>query len=280
MRKFILSLALLALTLPGLFAAPTPLRRQLAENYISIYRYIAVMESIRTGIPASIKLAQGMLESNSGQGFLALKSNNHFGIKWRGVVDGEFVEAYDDEKDKNGKKKPSKFIKFSTPEDSYLYHSDLLTSRPIYRSLFIFDRSDYRSWAKGLKKAGYATDPQYAEKLISIIEQYNLDRFDIPTQLSLDDDTPQYSGDEFDEVVDNTFEQSEILQPYPTKQATKASKVKAQSVVNTNKNKEAKKEPKKEQDEEEHILFEVTSPELASKSGNTIKNPVPKRQKK
>lgn len=269
MRNFILSFAVYAMTIATIFAAPNPTRRQLGEGYIESYRYIAVMESLRTGIPASIKLAQGLLESNFGQGKLALMSNNHFGIKWRSPIDGEYVEAYDDEKDKYGRPKSSKFVKFSSPEESYRQHSDLLVSRPIYRMLFIYDRSDYRSWAKGLKKAGYATDPLYANKLIQIIEQYQLDRFDIPTQLSFDD-TPQYPQPDQTEFSEIT----EVEQPDPSRQPFPTPRNKEKKKNQTDKRLTV--QPVKN-DEEEHILYEVGS-ELASKS--VIKNPVPKRQKK
>ncbi len=270
MRKSILCLALIALTFTNIVSAPNPSRRLLVESYIEQYRAIAINESLRTGIPASIKLSQGLLESSFGQGKLAQMSNNHFGIKWRSEADGEYVESYDDERDKQGRLKISKFVKFSSPEESYRQHSDLLTSRPTYRRLFLYDRSDYRAWAKGLKDAGYASDPQYANKLIRIIEQYNLDRFDIPTQLSIDD-TPQYPEQtEFNESNKNIEQPNPSRQPFPTKKNNTVKKEQkvtkpssATQVVKTNA-------------AEEHIFFEVNE-EVASKS---IKSPVPKRQKK
>ena len=274
MRKFILSFALFAMTFASIYAAPNPNRRLLGESYIEQYRYIAVMESLRTGIPASIKLAQGLLESGFGQGSLALSSNNHFGIKWRSPIDGDYIEAFDDEKDKYGRQKSSRFVKFNTPEESYQQHSEILMTRQTYRLLFIYDRADYRSWAYGLKKAGYATDPKYATKLIQIIEQFHLDRFDIPTQLSLDD-TPQYPQPNQSEFSDFSKRDD---QPDPSRQSFPTNR--------NNQKKERKPEKRlsvqsvKNNQEEEHILFEVTT-EVASKNGNnTIKSPVPKRQKK
>ncbi len=272
MRKSIASFVLFALTIANISAAPNPVRSQLRESYIEQYRSIAVMESIRTGIPASIKLAQGILESGNGQSKLALMSNNHFGVKWR-TGDGDYVEFYDDDKDKQGRLKLSKFIKYNSPEESFRQHSEFLMTHSNYRVLFTYDRSDYRSWAYGLKKAGYATNPRYAELLIQIIEDNHLDRFDIPTQLSLDE-TPQYpnqvdnqlsvmTGDVMPEVA------SRIPFPTPKVKIIKNSYTETKPVQRN----------QEEAQEEEHILFEIT-PELASKSVNNIRNPVPKRQKK
>lgn len=283
MRKSIAFFVLFATTIANLSAAPNPVRSQLRESYIEQYSSIAVMESFRTGIPASIKLAQGILESGNGQSTLALKSNNHFGIKWRSPLDGDYVEFYDDDRDKQGKLKLSKFIKYYSPEESFRRHSEFLMVNSNYRLLFSLDRSDYRSWAYGLKKAGYATNPKYAELLIQIIESNHLYRFDVPTQLSLDE-TPQYSN----QVEDNQL--SEITAevkpevasriPFPTPKVKVRKEIKEETYV------EAKpvqaivqRHQKEETQEEEHILFEITN-ELASKSVNTIKNPVPKRQKK
>jgi hypothetical protein len=129
----------------------------------------------------------GLLESSFGQSRLATEANNHFGIKWWNANDGAaFVEAMDDDKDKAGNPTPSKFVKFSSAEESYRKHSEFLMTRARYRVLFSYDRTDYRSWAEGLKACGYATAPDYAEKLIKIIEKYNLSQFDVPSGLSFD----------------------------------------------------------------------------------------------
>ena len=275
MRKSIITFVLFAITYANLSAAPNPSSSQLRENYIEQYRSIAVMESFRTGIPASIKLAQGLLESGNGQSRLSLMSNNHFGIKWRSPLDGEYVEFYDDDKNKYGRLKLSKFIKYNSPEESFKQHSEFLMTRSNYRLLFTYDRSDYRAWAYGLKQAGYATNPRYAELLIQLIEQNHLDRFDIPTQLSLDN-TPQYANQVESQVPESTAEvaqpQASRL-PFPTRinkiiQENKVVKrIAQQKVIQT------------EEVEEEHVLFEITT-ELASKSVKNIRNPVPKRQKK
>jgi GR25 family glycosyltransferase involved in LPS biosynthesis len=272
MRKLILSLAFCAVTFVGIFAVPNPIRYLIGESYIEQYRQIAIMESLRTGIPASIKLAQGLLESGFGQGKLAQKSNNHFGIKWRSSVDGDYVESYDDEYDKNGKKIVSRFVKFSSPEESYQQHSELLMTRPAYRMLFTYDRADYRAWAYGLKKAGYATNPKYAERLIQLIEQYHLERFDIPSQLDLNE--TQQTQTEFYSPDANGAKPNPSSQPFPTPNKN-GSKKEIKPTIN----RFSQHNNKKEEEEEEHILYEVTS-DVASKNADVVKNPVPKRQKK
>jgi flagellum-specific peptidoglycan hydrolase FlgJ len=123
------------------------------------------------GIPASVTMAQGILESSSGKGGLALKSNNHFGIKCHSTWKGKKVYHDDDEKGEC-------FRKYKNPETSYRDHSVFLKSRSRYSFLFKLKKSNYIKWAKGLKKAGYATDPGYADKLISIIERYELWKLD------------------------------------------------------------------------------------------------------
>ncbi len=148
----------------------TPAGNTPQERYIAQYSRIAVAERKRSGVPASITLAQGMLESGNGQSRLAVKGNNHFGIKchdWTGAR-----MYYDD--DKRGEC----FRKYRTPEESYRDHSDFLRYRDRYKFLFDYNVTDYKSWAYGLKKAGYATDPAYPRKLIKLIEDYDLDRFD------------------------------------------------------------------------------------------------------
>ncbi len=276
MRKSIASFTLFAIFCANLTAAPSPSRSQLRENYIEQFRTIAVNESIRTGIPASIKLAQALLESGNGQSRLSLMSNNHFGIKWRSPLDGEYVEFLDDDTDKNGKPKLSKFIKYDSPEESFRRHSEFLLRNSNYRLLFTYDRSDYRSWAYGLKKAGYATNPRYAELLIQLIESNHLDRFDIPTQLSLEE-TPQYPEQTDNQLLAFTPEvdpSEASRRPFPT-QKTK--------IIKENKVEIKVEKPVAQQkvipveDAEEHVLFEIT---YASKSVKNISSPVPKRQKR
>ena len=170
------------------FAAATS--AELVQGYIAQYKNLAIEEQYRTGIPASIKLSMGLLESSFGQSRLATEANNHFGIKWWNANDGAaFVEAMDDDKDANGKLIPSRFVKFASPEESYRKHSEFLLTRARYRVLFTYDRADYRAWATGLKACGYATAPDYAEKLIKLIEKYNLAQFDAPSTLAFDNAT-------------------------------------------------------------------------------------------
>jgi len=148
---------------PEVYANPT-------EEYIAIYSDIAQEEMKQYGIPASITLAQGILESTSGRGRLAIKANNHFGIKcheWTGA------KIYHDD-DKKGEC----FRKYKNSKYSFQDHSVFLSSRKRYHKLFMLEKDDYKGWAKELKAAGYATDRKYPHKLISLIEQYQLYRFD------------------------------------------------------------------------------------------------------
>ncbi|MDN3724741.1 glucosaminidase domain-containing protein [Aequorivita sp. SDUM287046] len=140
-------------------------------NYIAEYGEIAKEEMLQYGIPASITLAQGILESGAGAGELTLKANNHFGIKCHTGWEGDSVYHDDDEHGEC-------FRKYKDPKYSYRDHSLFLTQRSRYQDLFKLAKDDYKGWAKGLRKAGYATDPKYPEKLISIIERYNLEAFD------------------------------------------------------------------------------------------------------
>lgn len=153
----------------------------ITTKYIEKYKHIAVSEMERTGIPASITLAQGLLESNWGRSELAIKSNNHFGIKCSGEWSGGKHFRYDDEYNKLGKKKKSCFREYDSAEESFFDHSSFLTDpnkKKRYGFLFKYDRSDYKSWAKGLSKSGYATDPKYSKKLIQIIEKHELSQYD------------------------------------------------------------------------------------------------------
>ncbi|MCR9182917.1 MAG: glucosaminidase domain-containing protein [Flavobacteriaceae bacterium] len=139
--------------------------------YIDNYKQIAQEEMLLYGIPASIKIAQGILESGAGRGNLSMRSNNHFGIKCHSGWTGESVRHDDDELQEC-------FRKYNDPKYSFRDHSLFLTSRPRYSDLFTLKKDDYKGWAKGLRKAGYATDPKYPDKLISIIERYELYKLD------------------------------------------------------------------------------------------------------
>ena len=143
------------------------------EVYIETYGNLAREHMDRYRIPASIKLAQGILESGAGMSELARKSNNHFGIKCHRDWNGPKVYAADDTPN-------DCFRQYSRVEDSYRDHSEFLVNGIRYRSLFNLSISDYKGWARGLQQSGYATDKAYANKLIKLIEDYELYRFDDP----------------------------------------------------------------------------------------------------
>lgn len=140
-------------------------------EYIERYKDDAIKEMMMHGVPASITLAQGMLESGNGNSALAVFANNHFGIKCHKGWTGPTFIMDDDAKDECFRKYPSVL-------DSYTDHSMFLRSRPRYAFLFELKKTDYTGWARGLKQAGYATDPRYAERLIEIIESYKLYKYD------------------------------------------------------------------------------------------------------
>ena len=145
-------------------------------DYIENYKDIAISEMNKSGVPASITLSQGMLESNWGRSDLANKANNHFGIKCGSNWNGDSYDWEDDEF-KNGRLVKSCFRMYNSSDESFNDHSIFL-SKKRYEFLFDYDVTSYKSWAKGLVKAGYATDPKYADKLIMIIEKYGLYEYD------------------------------------------------------------------------------------------------------
>lgn len=153
-------------------AVPAMAQRTSIEEYISQFRDIAMSEMKRSGVPASITLAQGILESENGNSELVKKSNNHFGIKCKNTWLGESV-THDD--DATGEC----FRAYNNAGDSYRDHSDFLRANKRYSALFALDPADYAGWAKGLKKAGYATNPRYPDLLIKYIEQYDLQQYSL-----------------------------------------------------------------------------------------------------
>ena len=158
-------------------------RNKQYEAYIKKYRDIAVEEMRKYHIPASITLAQGLLESGAGQSTLARKSNNHFGIKCGSDWDGKSVRYDDDARNEC-------FRAYKHPKQSYEDHSKFLASRSRYAFLFKLKITDYKGWANGLKKAGYATDRRYAQRLIDIIELYDLHQYDTKKGLKWMKDNP------------------------------------------------------------------------------------------
>lgn len=142
------------------------------SEYFETYKEMAIREMHRSGVPASITLAQGALESGDGNSRLARNGNNHFGIKCHNDWNGK--KMYEDDDQPN-----ECFRKYGSVEDSYRDHSDYLMTKQRYAFLFDLNPADYKAWARGLKKAGYATSPTYDDKLIQIIEEYDLHRFDL-----------------------------------------------------------------------------------------------------
>ena len=139
-------------------------------NYIERYKGMAIDQMLRYKIPASITLAQGLLESGAGTSTWARKANNHFGIKCGRAWKGPYVLQDDDERNE-------KFRKYRSVEESYEDHSRFL-QQARYSSLFDLSPKDYKGWARGLKRCGYATNPRYASLLIDLIERYDLDQYD------------------------------------------------------------------------------------------------------
>ncbi len=141
------------------------------QDYVDKYKVLAIKEMTRSGVPASITMAQACLESGDGNSELARKSNNHFGIKCKSTWKGKKVYYDDDTKNEC-------FRKYKSVEESFIDHTHFLLDNYRYASLFKLAPTNYKAWARGLKKAGYATDPNYAHRLISIIEEYNLHLLD------------------------------------------------------------------------------------------------------
>ncbi len=164
----------LILTVLPLFLKAQPAHNPAYLDYIEAYKEIAVKKMHEYGIPASITLSQGILESGSGKSALAVEANNHFGIKCHKEWTGMTYTMDDDTKNEC-------FRKYASAEESFNDHSLFLTTRPRYASLFTLDLKDYKGWAYGLKSAGYATNPKYAEILIRIIEENELYLYDSPS---------------------------------------------------------------------------------------------------
>lgn len=170
MLKRLSILSLFTLTTLLSFAQPAE-HKMTSVQYIEQFKDEAIKEMLMNNIPASITLAQGMLESGNGNSDLAVYANNHFGIKCHTGWDGPTFIKDDDAKDECFRKYPSVL-------DSYNDHSNFLKTRSRYSSLFELKRTDYKGWAKGLKEAGYATDPKYTQRLLEIIETHKLYEYD------------------------------------------------------------------------------------------------------
>lgn len=172
------------------------------EQYIGKYAEMAVKEMKRSGVPASITLSQGMLESGNGNSYLAKDGNNHFGIKCH-KWEGEKIYADDDAKGEC-------FRKYKSVEESYKDHSEFLRQNSRYHFLFDLEITDYKGWAKGLKQAGYATSPTYADNLIRLIEKYELNDYDSGKAKPIDNDKPEKRPRKNTDPVNDQF----VINPY------------------------------------------------------------------
>lgn len=183
------SLPLLAQTLtPEEIAKKAAAEKVKKLAYVKKYSWLAIEEMRRTGIPASIKLAQAIVESHSGTSLLATEANNHFGLKCGKEWTGKTKYKFDDDYDANGYMIESCFQAYTTIRESYMRHSDhLLNAAKMdrYGYLFALDVLDYRAWAEGLQKGGYSTNPLYAQILVQTIDELGLREFDLRVLMEL-----------------------------------------------------------------------------------------------
>ena len=179
MNKIFLNIILLGFISLFLSFSKKPSEDEIINNYIDNYKELAVVEMHRSGVPASITLAQALHESSNGFSKLATEANNHFGIKCKSYWVGNTYYHKDDDFDKSGNLLESCFRSYDSVMDSYVDNSNFLMLTSHYAPLFNNERTDYKAWAYGLKSCGYATDIRYSEKLISKIEKYNLHQYDL-----------------------------------------------------------------------------------------------------
>ncbi len=222
-----------------LFSSVCPAISQEAPNeniikYIEQYAALAVKEMERTGVPASIKIAQGIHETNAGKSDLVLKSNNHFGIKCKSSWTGEKVYHNDDEEGEC-------FRKYDNATASYLDHSDYLKSQPRYAFLFDYDANDYAAWAWGLKKAGYATNPIYAQTLIKYIEAYHLNELNKFAENEEDQDLKNYLETIRNRPLDVVENSNKSIEPEEKYSSTKPAKEKSEKRIRVKKTHVVKK---------------------------------------
>lgn len=186
-------------------------QKEKAYNYIAQYKDIAIAEMQRSGVPASITLAQGILESSYGESDLCKNSNNHFGIKCKTEWTGEKVYHDDDTKQEC-------FRSYPTAAESYKDHSNFLRTRTWYDFLFKLDPTDYVSWAKGLKKAGYATEKDYPQKLIKVINDYNLNQYTLIALNKLPNSNQTIASTRKEEIYEDTTTAPELVIKISSKQ--------------------------------------------------------------
>lgn len=222
------------------------------EEYIDMYKEIAMKEMIRTGVPASITLAQGIVETENGNSKLVKKSNNHFGIKCKETWTGPSVSHDDDA--------PGEcFRVYNNAEESYIDHSNFLRTRKHYNFLFSLDPADYKAWAYGLKKAGYATNPAYPALLIKYIERYNLNEYSLIALGKKTGSEPILAKDDQPVVTTPVTSTVATVQQQPV--APQAEVKPQPEVIAVVKKEEPKKEePKKEQPKKEVVKVAVDYP--------------------
>ena len=244
-----LTIILLMVTTAFAGAPKTADFAELAKLYIDQYQHIAIQEMERSGIPASITLAQAMLESGFGQSELAQKANNHFGIKCQDNWTGKTINHLSPEVF-NGIQQniESCFRAYDKVEASFKDHSDYLMHRGLYDFIFIEAGNDYKKWAQGLSKAGYATDPAYAAKLIRTIETYNLAIFDvvsskvmsepeIPAYASMDTQITSFKNriTELYQIIEASNKEKEELQKHFNLEQNKVKKIEKQQKIQDDK---------------------------------------------
>lgn len=180
------------------------------KDYIAKFKDIAIEEMNRTGVPASITLAQGIHETGAGTSKLVLKSNNHFGIKCKAEWKGESVSHDDDARGEC-------FRRYADPTESYKDHSDFLKNRAHYATLFQLDPTDYEGWAHGLKKAGYATNPKYPQILIKLIKDYKLQDYTLVAlgRKVMDDETRDIASVKVEKNNEQQTAQNNTQKVYP-----------------------------------------------------------------
>jgi LysM repeat protein len=235
------------------------------EAYVNKFKEIAVREMHRTGIPASIKLAQAILESGAGTSELAKEANNHFGIKCGGSWKGKTFHKKDDDRNKIGVKIKSCFREYANPEESFKAHSEFLmnpSKKDRYGFLFDYKSTDYKSWAKGLKKAGYATNPKYPKLLMQVIEENELHQYDNwkLSDIKSDEKTSKPSKKPFKPKKEKIAPKKEVItEAKPTKKIKKE-KENIEEVTRTNtKQKEVLKKENKYDKNKSSIESRVTT---------------------
>lgn len=237
--------------------------------YARSWASTAVREMYRSGVPASITLAQGILESRSGQSALSTEGNNHFGIKCHSDWKGRSMRVDDDRKNEC-------FRVYDSADESFRDHSDFLRYSDRYKMLFEFEVTDYESWAHGLKKAGYATDPAYASKLIKIIEDYGLAEYDTMSQRDADRISSEYAKQESKQVKESRTpvkeEKETVVQPKAEEKPAKAQKEKKARKSKKNKDKEEVL-PAVQQDDVQPVEETKRVGKKRNASGKVIVNP-------